>query len=245
MDGECDVVETRDFYPFGLRMPGRTSQESPTDTEEDFTGHVKDNSTGLHYAGARSYSAAFGRWSSIDPLADKFTAYSPYNYVMRNPVRLSDSNGMDPCPDNVEFCAELPELIVEAESTRPNSFSGVWSQPGMYVNLGRFTGIGFTGISQHLERVVRPPSALGSVKTAISRTGYGVTAAMAAYDIYRNPTRQNIWVTTLSTAAGVGLTTAFCTGTAFVVCGTGIIIGATVSYYSDREGGKIYRYLTE
>jgi RHS repeat-associated protein len=49
-------------------MPVRTAQESPQEAEEDFTGHVKDNSTGLHDAGARYYSSAFGRWTTTDPI---------------------------------------------------------------------------------------------------------------------------------------------------------------------------------
>ena len=52
------VVETRDYYPYGLRMPGR-SVTPGTETAEDYTGHELDaevNSpavlTGMHYAGA-------------------------------------------------------------------------------------------------------------------------------------------------------------------------------------------------
>ena len=35
------VVETRGYYPFGLRMPGR-SVTPDTETEEDYTGHELD-----------------------------------------------------------------------------------------------------------------------------------------------------------------------------------------------------------
>jgi len=99
------------YYPFGLRMPGRTSQESPQETEEDFTGHVKDNSTGLHYAGARYYSAAFGRWTTTEPLLHskgpkgflkqdpRLLWMSPYNYTYGNPVTLRDPDGR--CPNCV------------------------------------------------------------------------------------------------------------------------------------------------
>jgi len=67
LDGGGGVRETRDYYPFGLPMPGRYEEGSPP-TQEDFTGHVKDESTGLHYAGARYYSSAFGRWTTTDPI---------------------------------------------------------------------------------------------------------------------------------------------------------------------------------
>jgi hypothetical protein len=35
------------------------------------------------------------RWTSIDPHAEKYFSYSPYNYVFNNPVKMVDLNGMD------------------------------------------------------------------------------------------------------------------------------------------------------
>lgn len=35
------------------------------------------------------------RWNSIDPHAEKYFSYSPYNYVFNNPVKMVDLNGMD------------------------------------------------------------------------------------------------------------------------------------------------------
>jgi RHS repeat-associated protein len=90
-------------------MPGRTTQESPTETEEDFTGHVKDGSTQLHYAGARYYSAVFGRWTTTDPILgekgpkallkqdERLLTMTSYNYTFGNPVAFQDPNGRLPC----------------------------------------------------------------------------------------------------------------------------------------------------
>jgi RHS repeat-associated protein len=89
-------------------MPGRYEEGSPP-TQEDFTGHVKDESTGLHYAGARYYSAAFGRWTTTDPLLrsqnprkllkdgkGRLLSGSPYGYSLNNPANLRDPDGK--CP---------------------------------------------------------------------------------------------------------------------------------------------------
>jgi len=48
----------------------------------------------MHYAGARYYMSAFGRWNAVDPLADAFPSHSPYNYSLNNPTNLVDPDGM-------------------------------------------------------------------------------------------------------------------------------------------------------
>jgi RHS repeat-associated protein len=92
LDGGGGVRETRDYYPFGLPMPGRYEKGSPP-TQEDFTGYEKDESTGLHYAGARYYASAFGRFTTTDRFADKYPSLSPYHYTKNNPATLVDVNG--------------------------------------------------------------------------------------------------------------------------------------------------------
>jgi hypothetical protein len=42
----------------------------------------------------------------VDPLAEKFASWNPYNYVMQNPINLIDPTGM--CPDESESTSEPP-----------------------------------------------------------------------------------------------------------------------------------------
>ena len=67
-----------------------------TPAVEDDTGHELDTETSMHYAGARYYMGALGRWTATDPLADDFPAWSPQAYSYNNPIGFSDPTGMAP-----------------------------------------------------------------------------------------------------------------------------------------------------
>ena len=51
---------------------------------------------GTKYSQARFYDPALARWHAVDPLADSYLTWSPYNNVMGNPISLIDPTGMGP-----------------------------------------------------------------------------------------------------------------------------------------------------
>jgi RHS repeat-associated protein len=85
------VIHHDDYYPFGLSMPGRSMVTAVP--KENFTGHELDDESGFYYAGARYLDPVIGRWNAVDPLAEKHFDWTPYNYVLGNPLRLVDPDG--------------------------------------------------------------------------------------------------------------------------------------------------------
>jgi RHS repeat-associated protein len=58
--------------------------------ERDFEANIQ-----WYYFGARYYDPEIGRWVSVDPLAGKYPSFTPYNYVLNNPLNAIDPNGLD------------------------------------------------------------------------------------------------------------------------------------------------------
>jgi RHS repeat-associated protein len=89
------VLERNDYYPFGLRHANASHPISAANRLK-FNGkeeQVVGNSGLLDY-GARMYDNVLGRWLMVDPLAEKYYPYSPYNYTLNNPVKFVDPDGM-------------------------------------------------------------------------------------------------------------------------------------------------------
>lgn len=85
-----------DYYPYGMTMAGRSYISGNMDGRYQFTGKERDAAeTGYDYFGARYYDSWRGQWLSVDPMASKYPSWSPYNYVMNNPVIVVDPTGMD------------------------------------------------------------------------------------------------------------------------------------------------------
>jgi RHS repeat-associated protein len=59
-----------------------------------FTEKERDTETNYDYFGARYYNSKLSLWQSVDPLAEKYPGFSPYNYTLGNPLRLIDPDGM-------------------------------------------------------------------------------------------------------------------------------------------------------
>jgi RHS repeat-associated protein len=156
------VVESHDYYPFGLDMPSR-SYISPQITQRNkelFTGKERDGETGWDYFGARYYDPSIGRWMSVDPHAEKYPSLNPYNYCENNPLIFFDLDGKGPERDFNNFASSEKIQSAAINNTKllhPFEMkytpvvleTGAFTMNGigMFFQPARFVGFGMQGIA--------------------------------------------------------------------------------------------------
>ena len=92
-DAQGNVVQRSDYYPFGMEFADNTDQD---EQPYKYNGKELDKLHGLNMYdySARYMEPAIGRFTSVDPMAEKYYSISPYAYVANNPLKYIDPTGM-------------------------------------------------------------------------------------------------------------------------------------------------------
>jgi RHS repeat-associated protein len=93
VDIKSPVAEATHYYPFGLPMAISTGANLQ---KYKYSGKEFDTEHGLNLYDfeARTYDPSIGRFTTVDPLAEKYYSISPYAYCHNNPLNLIDPTGM-------------------------------------------------------------------------------------------------------------------------------------------------------
>lgn len=76
--------------------------------------------------GARHYEPQIGKFNTIDPHADNYHSWTPYNYVGDNPMNIIDPNGMDWASDKDKSTAdELTNQLKMRKSELDKAAAGI------------------------------------------------------------------------------------------------------------------------
>ena len=95
-DADGEVLERNDYSGFGKRLASSvTSPAAEIANRYRFSGKEEQAFAGLAWQdfGARMYDADLARWTTPDPLAEKYPGISPYVYCNDNPVNIVDMDG--------------------------------------------------------------------------------------------------------------------------------------------------------
>jgi len=103
--GSLGGIRRHDFAPFGEELSAGLGIRSASNgysgdlVRQKFTGHERDNESGLDYMQARYFSSLQGRFTSVDPLMASATTGDPqswnrFTYALNNPLRYTDPDGL-------------------------------------------------------------------------------------------------------------------------------------------------------
>jgi len=93
------VMQENHYDPFGMALAGQTYTDPSQTVKNDYLYNGKELQSDLsldwYDYGARFYDATLGRFHTQDPLSEKYTSWTPYNYVFNNPTSMTDPTGME------------------------------------------------------------------------------------------------------------------------------------------------------
>jgi RHS repeat-associated protein len=114
-----DIIQENHYYAFGLNMEGPWNGAAG-DNKYQYNGKEWNDDFGLGWNdyGARFYDPAMARWVAVDPLAEKMTRYSPYNYCFDDPIRFVDPDGMEGKPVEAPTVLKVATFDVECKGDK-------------------------------------------------------------------------------------------------------------------------------
>ncbi len=90
-----EILDESHYYPFGMSMMGEWNSKLKQDYAYQYNGKelILDHDLDWYNYGARFYDPSIARFTTIDPLAESYSAWSPYHYTHDNPIIYTDPDG--------------------------------------------------------------------------------------------------------------------------------------------------------
>ena len=99
------------YFPYGRHIA--KWEASSNNTNYQFTGQERDHELDWDYFIARNYDYDAGRFFGVDALKNDYPAWSSYNYVMGNPIMMTDPLGLSPWKAKIDENTGEPVYVAE------------------------------------------------------------------------------------------------------------------------------------
>jgi RHS repeat-associated protein len=91
------LLRRQEYYPFGLQTASSWTRENATGNNFLYNEGTELNpASSLYDLEYRNYDPILGRMHQVDPMVDKYSSLTPYNYAFNDPVAFNDPSGADP-----------------------------------------------------------------------------------------------------------------------------------------------------
>ena len=130
-----NVLAAYDYDPFGVDIsvlssgfPPFPTFPSPQGSPYKYGGKEWSTTTSTYDFEARQFSPNYHRFTTMDPLAEKYYGISPYAYCANNPVNLVDLTGKEiGWPETIRFVLTYPNIapFIGAVSKGSNNISTI------------------------------------------------------------------------------------------------------------------------
>ncbi len=99
-DNTLELLQEDSYYPFGMQQSAMSYLSGSSEQRNFHLYNGKELQTDFdldwYDYGARFYDPQLGRFHTVDPHAERYPAWSPYNFVYNNPLIFIDPDGRDP-----------------------------------------------------------------------------------------------------------------------------------------------------
>ncbi len=130
------VLEENNYYPFGLKHEGYNYTSGNPDYRYQYNDKELQDDTGMLDYGWRQYIPELGRWNGMDQLSESYFSYSPYAYVMNNPVMMYDPDGR-----------LSQDWLMSFYNNSQNGYNTTWRNTGMGFTNNWGGSMNYEGVS--------------------------------------------------------------------------------------------------
>ncbi|MBA3285159.1 MAG: RHS repeat-associated core domain-containing protein, partial [Nitrosopumilus sp.] len=150
-----NIIEENHYYSYGLKITAISSKRIPN----SYQGYLENKNLfndkelfdegdlNWYDYGFRHYDPQIGRFMQLDPLADKFSFYTPYQYAGCEPIANVDLDGLEPKAVHKAVNKLLSEGVknVSRQVVQSGLYAGKWSVSGVKNGVGIAIVISSTG----------------------------------------------------------------------------------------------------
>ena len=185
------TCQINQYYPFGDLITDPRLAAGSQDNCYRFTGKERSTETLLHDFGARYLDTSVGRFTTIDPLAEKYPSVSPYAYCCNNPVQFVDVTGCFPLKPRgfLNYYLVARALETSTGNNRVRELGYAMQHPIIAFRVGDAVDGGTKNLS--------------SIASNFATNIYNVTKGVNDNDSIKNAIRHVLWQSMLTQHFGV------------------------------------------